>query len=408
VGGLPEISHTVSSSDPTGAKSESVSAGRIKTYKVDTSGFVEVTGTIGATVTATTTDKASGKGSVTCSYSASLSSVRLQRDGQDINDNNNKVLPGESINLSVLGASGTGLTYEWSQPDNMPFKDYNTAATGGNQLVQLAPADFTQPGFTFHYTFGDDAKHKVSCKTKVNGMDTVVEDELTVVKPVCETPEPEFGGTVHYEPDQTAPLSVGLFGIDPPPGQPALGGINWKSKVWITNQGLGGTFCHVQLIKPRRIIHTEPDNGPPVDITDPLDPADLAGIFLDNTFPYGGSSSTGTNSSMNFLPGDDNPGFTHLDEVESNHTILSTGYKDSMGTPTPVEEEFTVYLMFKPSGTGACWVPLQSFKWRWKMRAEQTLMGWQDIVKADCTYSADAATVAYDHPLWKSVHVSAQ
>ncbi len=129
---------------------------RIKAYD-SSSGTVAVSCSLSASSSFHSSSTVRGYASVSVAYTASLiAGVEILRAAggstnyESITDANNKCLPGEAINLKVAGADSG--PYQWAEPDNLPFKNYDEMATGRHQLVKLVAADRTADTFSFHYT----------------------------------------------------------------------------------------------------------------------------------------------------------------------------------------------------------------------------------------------------------------
>ncbi|MBC8143504.1 MAG: hypothetical protein H7Y38_18905, partial [Armatimonadetes bacterium] len=157
---------------------------RSKVYDVSANGTVTVnSGNLSANVTVRASTVTGAACNAIVTYSTGISDIRIKRDGVAIGDTNNKCLPGEAINLSVVGADANS-THSWSITGDF-FKNYDPYVTppvygDGGAVVK------TDPTITYRYIKGDSttgSPKKVNVTVKVNNESVDVEDELKVYQP---------------------------------------------------------------------------------------------------------------------------------------------------------------------------------------------------------------------------------
>ncbi len=200
-------------------------------------------------------------------------------------------------------------------------------------------------------------------------------------------------GTVQFYPNASAPTKVGFIASD------GTNGITWLSKVWITDSAVFGPhqFCHVQLIAPRRYVRAKTSNGVVADNFDPGNAlTDATNKWLDGSFVYDGTYSTGASNGMVGSGFGDAPAFDQITTSGLSELLAITGLKSG---PTVESEKFTTYLMFKPLTPGGCWVPLKKFDWEWQMQAEFKMGAWTLTQISVPTNPASSDT--HEHPLWQ-------
>jgi hypothetical protein len=340
------------------------------------SGTVEKTVTQSAKITATATMAPDGEGHVWVGHSVSASAIPvfITRNGQQAADPTNKVLPGEKNQLSVSAGGLTQSGHSWSASGNTMF-DFETVNNPNPDLShgrKISVTQFNDPSFLFYYAGGEGAK-SVSCSLIIEGISVTVNGELNLAQPIVTNLANTWGlddmADVRFNPvSPSVPSAVGLF--HNPSATTDDFGIIWTAQVTIPEDWKqGGSVSTAQLVQPnmkyKEVGGTRRKHR------------HYGDIGIDGSFPY--QNEVGSVDQL----------YVGADQPEMG---LSGNLEVSVDTMT-----FVTYLMFKPAGTGNCWVPLKKFGWGWTASASLT-PPWA-LTNAG-KYKSGWGTVV-DHPLWE-------
>lgn len=338
---------------------------RVKVYDVGTDGILKIECSLSAKVTVTAGSTTGGMYGASVTYSASISDIRIVRTigstAAVITDDNDRCLPGEAMNLSVVGAD-VASPHSWSITGDI-FKNFDhtklKTATNNEQFEGEGAVIKTDPTISYRYIKGDESvsAKKVSVTVKVDGVSVDVEDELKVGQPIP-----------HWKFEQGSVQSVLINGI--PAIQLAGSGIAERGVDW---QGTyvelppafgssGGAFGFCQLVIPQRYFDSSDGTK------SRFNGNGLQG--LDGQFPYGGvTAPTGSVSSID-------AGDSPLMSIGSTTSRLIIGGYVVAGSPPTGSEKYEVWLMFKSNEPASCWVPLRKAIWNWKGVLKPSNQNW--------------------------------
>lgn len=271
--------------------------------------------------------------------------IEILRDGQVIAGNNRNpstqnVIVGQRINLSARIRGGTVSSQQWTIPEkaidkfetldsnNMP--DYSfTPVIGRPAAIPNNELTSARVDFIWYSGGGNEASKQVVYTVTISNVSYTVAANFDVKRPTASLTS--MGGTTKV--DNGAP-KLYLGGVIV---QNQETGIKIERVNTTIPSGFSGSFQFVQLISGQ-IIRT-PVGGNPITTPIPLS--------LDGCYPYT------TNQSILF----DSPGFELTALINGQLIIFQYGEFDA---------QWITYLMFKPDGRGADWVPIQKLNWAWK------------------------------------------
>jgi len=337
-----------------------------------------------------------------------------------------QALTGQQIgaHLNTNGAPITIHSYTWSSsggtaPNPIKNWDPNGKAADGVTLQQLFPltsVDLTgtdtstdQTGITVaDLNFYDQVADTVTVKCVVNftfpkdnkgnaksGSVTVTAKPITFLKPTASWTAVQAG--VADDPD------LSRF----------EGSEAWQATVTVPSPFTGGTAGYAQIISPNRYNTRVPNPGKPDKYYYSIQQTNndgskswvLPGSGLDGYFPYQWELSLTTGQGV-FHPtgytwdvsatgnGADTPasGYTQTD-IDGGGNDWRTAFAG---------DTFQTWLMFKPSSTGAIWVPLQQLGWSWTATATKNLTTGKWTTTGSVT-TPDHGTVTDTPPAWSKV-----
>jgi hypothetical protein len=312
----------------------------------------------------------------------------------EITGANQDVMVGELIKLGINFTKetwGNLETVKWTIPGRI-VKDYKDGQREAH-LTELQPAEFEQQNLSYYWVDeGEGRTVKADCVFRTMSgkeMKLTLNANFNVKRPECEftarygkvfignayVPEPRFGlnyGTNEYNP-----------------------GIEWKVKV--TTPGIGaGWIKDVQVITSERVTVRDPGNERRVvstrgkkelDTQNPYtphvrhpEPPIARGIAESGyTGEIGGGATVGFESH-------DFPGNRLVDAV----------------TEVTIDDEFELWVMYRPKKDGSIWVPLKRIKWRWGANATKQGGRWpgNPVIAKQGGDAAGADTTDFPLYLW--------
>lgn len=275
------------------------------------------------------------------------------------------VCVGEKISLKTkVEPTLSGLSWQWTIPGTV-VKDYKKETLTGSPpgrtkryVVELTDTDKQQSTIQFYWVDGADGRDVSVSGTKeevtLTCTDTVTFD---VKRP-----------TLDNVASATGPVDVssvwGFLMLHF--GTPTEPGCNWGAMVTAPT-GFNGTLKFTQLVNLDHIkTYTSGTE----------ETATTFESWLDNAEPYG-STYTATGGVQTTMVDNDSPGLG-----------LAVGFKKIQ----VFADFYDVYVMFKPTGAGAIWVPIAKLEWGWGGTAESSDGG--------STWSKTGGAAAPEDPSW--------
>lgn len=306
-------------------------------------------------------------------------SILRKRDGAadyvPVQGNDKYALPGSFIDLKAdVKPAGAKVTFKWDMPPAKAFKSYTMDNTQAKLEALPAAALDAQ---TLQFYWADSGDKTVKCtvagggETSKAASATVTVDKLTV-DPAYKATQ----GSVGWNSDKS---EFGLYGAGDKDG------MEFTATVKIPEGYYAGKWQFVQTVVAGNFV-TDVDgikwhlecNGTTV---------------LDGAVPY---PHDGTDADGPAGPYD---------------TGVPGGAVDTPGSPIKgtikrsSDDKFKMYIMFKPSGAKANWVPVQYVDWSWKGTATLADGNWS----LDGTgQSVSPAVSSSDHPTWSQNAQSAK
>ena len=163
-----------------------------------------------------------------------------------------------------------------------------------------------------------------------------------------------------------------------------LDGMNFSAEVHVPTGFAEGLWQYVQLVNRRLIRKLESGHCQETN--------HYSEWVLDESFPYAGPWNTGSPQGEFYGFFGDTPGYLLV-------PVAVTYYH---------EQYFRLYVMFKPSGAGSEWVPLEIIHWDWETQAVKSGAGEWSLASSDTDVGDPAATTIHpewagnidDEPLW--------
>src|SRR5205085_7415543 len=263
--------------------------------------------------------------------------ITIKQDGTDITNTSHDVIVGQQINLvaEVKPAGTTISSQQWTIPGN-PIANYavnftcETCATSGT-VTQLSSLNSSSETF-YWYTGGDN--RQVQYSATINGQQYSATATFNVKRPTAQVLATTPGSVAADQADGFWALHFGV------PGLGNAHGINFSIQSLTIPTGFSGTTEWVQLVT-NSTRTAQLNTGPQ---------QTLQGSGLDTLYPYDTGNST-----------DDSP----AQGLDCDHYSAYT-----------VNDQFTMWLMFKPSTTGAIYVPLRKVDWSWNGTANRFFCSW--------------------------------
>jgi hypothetical protein len=299
-----------------------------------------------------------------------LMPVEIQRDEEGGAEPNwqpiagalSKALPGQKINLKIdlskIAQNVSVSNFLWTAT-GCPFKDYIADSTHGDK-TDLAESDLNAQTTSFY--FSQPGNQTVTLNLTVNGGQTSIFTKINLVDPGSYLGAGIGGVSLHNS-------IVELTGI--------RAGIIFQSKVNSLMREFSeeGTWAYVQLIE---------NNQEATKTDQTVEHGNHYGEWvLDTTFPYKPENATGQNKEAADSP------ITNLNQWGASYQHIS------------LVDNFKMYVMFKPPGVNATWVPLKVVEWNWNWDATKGSNAWSLDAGADAHVLNNGVGVATSvHPEW--------
>jgi len=302
--------------------------------------------------------------------------IHRKKDGEAnylaISNSNNKVLPGEKMDLKLVAQNVTD--YEWTLPGEV-IGGW-TADTDKTYATELGAGDLDNQTVVYYWHDTGD-KREVKCEVEIGVKDYTVSVKLHVKKPTYSVTNLDVDEVKVTDKYYYGYGDWGLhFGAETtsPGTPPTKYGFEIKCKVEVPSGFSQGVWQYVQLVKMD--VHREDDDTNTAEY-------DMNGEWvLDTTYPYaGGSWSTGSTERET----DDSP--CHW--LRADMKWLQTN-----------KDEFNMYIMFKPSGSNSIFVPLAVVNWWWKGKGQENGASWDLVVGSDGWSTNPSASDVTTYPVW--------
>ena len=296
-----------------------------------------------------------------------LAPVELKRDEEGNGENwatisgdMAKALPGQRINLKPdFQSFPSGVApsnYSWSI-NGMHFTSYYATNEKG-QKSNLNEVDLTNERIRFYWS--DPGIHEVTLSFLINGVTRSVSNRVKIIKP-----ESRLNANIGQ---------VSFSGLKDVELSGTIAGILFQAKVESVAAEFRseGRWHFVQVLNSREKVITNADTfrfG-----------NNYGKWVVDSTYPYAQGASTGENSLC-----DDSPIST-----------MDNAYRRWI-----TQDDFKMYLMFKPPGINTEWVPLKRIDWLWDWKTTKTDGIWSLDSGAKAEVLNDGVGVDdYIHPEW--------
>jgi hypothetical protein len=295
------------------------------------------------------------------SASLTVYQIVIKRDGQPVTASNNKTITGERINLTaeILPSGTAGSNHSWTAQGSI-IKTYSPTPQN-YQVGSTVPAQLNISNPDFIWVDGGNGR-RVAYSARVNGQTFSAQVFFDVARP---TTQINATSTVQTATDTNSPSGNYEVHLGSGPSNP---GIRFNRGNTTVPSPFTGTFQWVQVIDSLYINAYDSNGNNPGPLTKTL--------VLDQEYPYG----TVTNEI-------DSPG------LGVACCSISIGY----------DTTFSMYLMFKPSGNQAEWVPLRKVTWRWAWTSLQNNSLWQTTVSTEPRNQNLTDSDTTSHPTWGSV-----
>jgi hypothetical protein len=343
-----------------------------------------------------------------------LSGTKSPTTGDD------RLLTGQLCTAQFNGAMGAVLNYTWSIPtapvsgsptqSTHVFKTYDYTApniTNSTQLVQLTSMDLSGPNSPStsiaDLPFYDRAAENliVTCTASFFAPDYSTILTVNENSPTINVLKPTATWGIKSGWVQSRGTTDGFYGHA---GTAYTDGQSWHDvTVTVPSPFSGGSYCFAQLITPDRKVYRQ---LPPGWTTNPYYQVTNNTIQgLDNQFPYAPSID------LSSLP----PAGTEIAGDSPAISILAVPNASDGGgnnwNQWVYSDSVTTWLMYQPSGTGAVWVPLQSYIWSWSatvtLSTDDLNPGWNITASNPATESSAPSYTAMDTndpPIWSLTH----
>jgi len=310
---------------------------------------------------------------------------------QPITGNLAITLPGEQINLCLKASNSQSQISEiqWNIAGKV-FRDY-VATESKATLTELAVADLAQQKLTFYWA--DSGEKDVTVSFKIDGQPGSANVHFSVLQPIV-----TLTRTLGASAMNTAGTSIGLF-----PNEKSKDGIVITGSVWsppdFPAELQGGAWGWIQTIKPSRTW---------VD----ADGVNLKWSFNNLTIlDVANYTKSPIPLDCHDIPHEAPDPQTIVDAPSSPFSY----HLKTPGTPTAIYEKVTItnetmvtYLMYRPPGIGARWVPLKCITWGWGISATRTNGVWSIDDGTPSQFASDGLDCNI-HPIWtKNLRVATQ
>ena len=284
-----------------------------------------------------------------------VADVHIKQGSNNITGTTQNAIVGQQISLSVevVGTTEAVSNIQWSVPGTRVANFVGSASTG--TLTQLSNLNVTP--LTFYWADGGDNRQvTLGCRIGTTQFDKSA--TFNVKRPTASVTTST--GTVALDLASGGTFSL-HFGVLSTSGTP---GITFSRSITLPT-GFTGDTQWVQVVDST--LRTKTPNGGNM--------LTLQGSGLDTTYPYAVGSSTEGSPRSGISPCD----FSSIS----------------------VSDSYTMWLMFRPTGTNAIWVPLRQVNWSWSGQGGRfTTCGWILSSSSHSTNPADQNSTTF--PTWTS------
>jgi hypothetical protein len=251
--------------------------------------------------------------------------IHRKKDGEEnyveITNANNKVLPGEYIDLKLVADNVTA--YAWTVPDNDSIvEDWEADETTGTTLTELEAGDLDNQTVVY-YWHDDGDNQKVNCQVIINNKSYSIDVTFHVKKPTCNFTATDKSDVQITDSFYLAGTWLAYGGR----GDPCVPGVEFEAEVTVPQGFSEGHWQFVQVLM--QDLRWEAFTGGKMKKVS----SDWA---LDNKYPYKTETETDEEDTAIDSPGVQLP------------SALIKKYTADM--------DFKMFVMFKPSGDNSIYV----------------------------------------------------
>jgi hypothetical protein len=262
------------------------------------------------------------------------------------------------------------------------FKEY-VATESNATLTEVAISDLVQQKLTFYWA--DSGNKDVSVSFRIDDQPGLAKVSFSVLQPIV-TLTRTLGASA-MSPDGTR---IGLYANENSKDGIVITGSVWSPPDYPAELQ-GGTWGWVQTIEPSR-TWVDADGAKLKWNINSLTILDATAYYT-RPIPF----------DCQDIPHGDPPDAQAIVDAPSSPFSY---FLNTPGTPTAIykkvtttNETFVTYLMYRPPGIGARWVPLKRIKWGWGISATCTNGVWS-IDSGTPSQFASSALDCNIHPVW--------
>jgi hypothetical protein len=288
---------------------------------------------------------------------------------ENISSSNNTLIVGEQINLkAVIDVTNLAsqATYQWVLPnDAISYYDENATS---NPVKRLDSNQLSSNAITFYLTASNSAA-PITCNVTINGSQFALSNSLNVVKPnvnLSATINSNPNAGVHV--DQVYGFYALRFGYFL---NPYLYGIRFDRSHIIEPVGFEtADLCYTQIIQSS----IENNNT-------------VISNSLDNRFIYAAISYA-------------------ADSPRTPLNVSTTDIFNPTRSPFTANDNFLMYVMYKPKLPNSCYVPLVNVSWSWGGTAEANLLHSSWTLKSSHSSTSGTGIETDSPPNWSSIYTN--
>ncbi len=325
---------------PGPGQTDSVDAG-LGTYSID----IQAYGTCGGASTSVYTARRS--------RIQVLPRVRLFRGGEEVTNTTVPIFVGQKVNLTAVeegAGSSTASSRTWAVPfGDQPVGGYTWAVDPQDEKLKGKVTAFTSSGTTEQSLYfirqntSSWVDYTVRYGTGLLAQTATARVRFNVARPTIA--EGQISAQFAPDPVQFKKELGGdwVLSLGTAIGTP-IPGINFLASVSVSDGG-DGQLAYVQLVRTKRSYT--------IDLQNYLNIRDSGGAwFLDGSAPYNDNEPPVSVSPGNF------------GDVATGDSPLNGAITDDI-LRLSIDEDFRMFLMYKPNGDGSIWVTLREIDWGW-------------------------------------------
>ena len=295
-----------------------------------------------------------------------------------MNATRRKYMVGQQCVGSVSGATGSSIVYQWTVAGSRPFKSYDPTAAA-NQLTAMG----IETGDSVVTHFAAEGSPSLTCNVDMTFFDGTSASVTLSKNTTVELPD--------------LPIKSGVIGgVYPAPVIAPYNGAQLKDS-GDANRSDEGVVFRVKVTTPA--AYGGGGSGAW---------NQLVTLGTTQTLPTGTLRATVAGATIGMNDG----GFPYENELDpgvfpagsATHLMTDAPYYaafDVDSTSYSVSDQFKMYLLYKPPGTGSMFVPLGYFSWGWSASASRPLHGAWSAPSG--SGSGPTWTETATHPEWSVV-----